>query len=578
MVAGAAARARPTATARRTRRRRRSPPGTGSWPTRRRRSRPRRSTRSARATRSGRRWARSPAARAVATRCASSASGRRCARTPRERGVRLIGDVPIYVAPGGADQRRHPSCSSTASWRACRRTRSPTKGQRWGNPIYDWPALQRRGYRWWVERFRAHVRAVRPRAHRPLPRLRRLLGGARAARRDARGGTWRRGPGRARRSTPPRRELRRAAAHRRGPRRHHARRCSALRDELGCPGMVVLQFAFDPDDPHGPHRLENHRAGRSVALHRHARQRHAARLVASRCRRTRRPRSRAAAASGRDEPWWDLDRGSACARRRGCDAPGPGRARARLRGADEHARARRRAVALALDARRADAPRRRGGCARLTEAAGRHAVTRRRRRPRRLDHLRAAASPRSACRRESWAQWLAEALDLPVPQARGRRRPRARRAARPRAAPARSLRRGLRVGRRQRHPLGRLGRRRLRARPGADLRRGRGGERAAAAVHDPDRPRPPERRPEAAGGRRDHPARGAPPRRGAVRPRVLQVRAHDVLPRTSESPSPPQSGNSANALQREPCSPSTKVLLACVSCRSFVDARTPRHP
>ena len=32
-----------------------------------------------------------------------------------------------------------------------------------------------------------------------------------------------------------------------------------LRRELGYPGMVVLQFAFDPDDPRGPHRLENHR-------------------------------------------------------------------------------------------------------------------------------------------------------------------------------------------------------------------------------------------------------------------------------------------------------------------------------
>ena len=31
-----------------------------------------------------------------------------------------------------------------------------------------------------------------------------------------------------------------------------------LRDELGLPGTIVLQFAFDPADPHGPHRFENH--------------------------------------------------------------------------------------------------------------------------------------------------------------------------------------------------------------------------------------------------------------------------------------------------------------------------------
>ncbi len=33
----------------------------------------------------------------------------------------------------------------------------------------------------------------------------------------------------------------------------------ALRDDLQLPGMLVLQFGFDPDDPHGPHRMENHR-------------------------------------------------------------------------------------------------------------------------------------------------------------------------------------------------------------------------------------------------------------------------------------------------------------------------------
>jgi 4-alpha-glucanotransferase len=37
-----------------------------------------------------------------------------------------------------------------------------------------------------------------------------------------------------------------------------------LRDELGLPGMLVLQFGFDPDDPRGPHRLENHVENRIV--------------------------------------------------------------------------------------------------------------------------------------------------------------------------------------------------------------------------------------------------------------------------------------------------------------------------
>jgi 4-alpha-glucanotransferase len=37
-----------------------------------------------------------------------------------------------------------------------------------------------------------------------------------------------------------------------------------LRDELGLPGMLVLQFAFDPDDPDSPHRFENHVENRVV--------------------------------------------------------------------------------------------------------------------------------------------------------------------------------------------------------------------------------------------------------------------------------------------------------------------------
>jgi 4-alpha-glucanotransferase len=178
----------------------------------------------------------------------------------RERGVRLIGDVPIYVAPGSYDQKAWPELFLDGVVAGVPPDAFTAAGQRWGNPIYDWPALQRRGYRWWVERFRRtfelydlaridHFRAFV--AYWAVP----------AGDRDARRGTWRRGPGRApfdagRRQlgltrpmpfiaedlgviTPP---------------------VTRLRRDLGYPGMVVLQFAFDPDDPRGPHRLENHGA------------------------------------------------------------------------------------------------------------------------------------------------------------------------------------------------------------------------------------------------------------------------------------------------------------------------------
>ena len=70
------------------------------------------------------------------------------------RGVRLIGDVPIYVAPGSADHRAHPELFQRGAVAGAPPDSFTTKGQLWGNPLYDWPALRRRRYRWWVERLR----------------------------------------------------------------------------------------------------------------------------------------------------------------------------------------------------------------------------------------------------------------------------------------------------------------------------------------------------------------------------------------------------------------------------------------
>ncbi len=69
-----------------------------------------------------------------------------------ERGVRLIGDVPIYVAPGSADHRAHPELFRSDAVAGTPPDAYTDKGQLWGNPLYDWPALQRRGYRWWIAR------------------------------------------------------------------------------------------------------------------------------------------------------------------------------------------------------------------------------------------------------------------------------------------------------------------------------------------------------------------------------------------------------------------------------------------
>ena len=68
--------------------------------------------------------------------------------------MKLIGDVPIYVAPGSADHRAHPELFQAGAVAGTPPDAFTDKGQLWGNPLYDWPALQRRGYRWWVERLR----------------------------------------------------------------------------------------------------------------------------------------------------------------------------------------------------------------------------------------------------------------------------------------------------------------------------------------------------------------------------------------------------------------------------------------
>ncbi|MEJ7824547.1 MAG: 4-alpha-glucanotransferase [Solirubrobacteraceae bacterium] len=172
-----------------------------------------------------------------------------------QRGVGLIGDVPIYVAPGGADHRAWPQLFRGGEVSGAPPDAFSELGQLWGNPLYDWPALQRRGYRWWTERLRrtfALFDVTRIDHFRGFVAYWAVPEGAR----DARGGHWRRGPGRA---------VFDAALAELGSLPVIAEDLGVitepvtrLRRSLSFPGMVVMQFGFDPDDPGGPHRLEHH--------------------------------------------------------------------------------------------------------------------------------------------------------------------------------------------------------------------------------------------------------------------------------------------------------------------------------
>jgi 4-alpha-glucanotransferase len=176
-----------------------------------------------------------------------------------ERGIRFIGDVPIYVAPGSDDHREHPELFLDGLVAGAPPDTYTYKGQLWGNPVYDWPAHRRRGYRWWTERL---GRALELFDVARIDHFRGFVAGwvVPEGARDARGGHWRRGPGRA---------VFEAARARLGALPFIAEDLgvitepvNGLRRELGLPGMVVLQFAFDPDDLRSPHRIEHHTSDR----------------------------------------------------------------------------------------------------------------------------------------------------------------------------------------------------------------------------------------------------------------------------------------------------------------------------
>jgi 4-alpha-glucanotransferase len=168
-----------------------------------------------------------------------------------DRGVGLIGDLPIYVAQGAADHRTWPELFQRGAVAGVPPDYYSRVGQLWGNPLYDWAALRATGFRWWVERFRRTFELV------DLTRVDHFRAfvaywAVEAGRKTARVGRWRPAPGR---------EVFAAVRAELGDLAVIAEDLGVitppverLRDELGLPGMHVLQFA-----PKRPHRLEDHR-------------------------------------------------------------------------------------------------------------------------------------------------------------------------------------------------------------------------------------------------------------------------------------------------------------------------------
>ena len=179
----------------------------------------------------------------------------------RQRGVRLIGDLPIFVSADSADvwanphlflldERRRPTVVAGVPPDYFSAT-----GQLWGNPLYNWERLRQTGYAWWLARVRGMLEQV------DLVRLDHFRGfesywEVPAGAATAQGGRWMKAPGA---------ELFERLRGALGGLPLIAEdlgvitpEVEAMRDQLHLPGMRILQFAFGgaTEDRFLPHNYE----------------------------------------------------------------------------------------------------------------------------------------------------------------------------------------------------------------------------------------------------------------------------------------------------------------------------------
>ena len=175
-----------------------------------------------------------------------------------QRGVEIIGDLPIYVSYDSCDAWVHPELFLFDGNLSPRFVAGvppdyfSQTGQLWGNPLYDWDRMAEEGYAWWVGRLRHLLRLfdrVRIDHFRGFEAYWAIPAGAKSAAE----GEWRPGPGE---------ELFEALLDALGGLPLIAEdlgiitpEVEALRDRFGLPGMKVLQFAFGGDsaNPYLPH-------------------------------------------------------------------------------------------------------------------------------------------------------------------------------------------------------------------------------------------------------------------------------------------------------------------------------------
>jgi len=168
-----------------------------------------------------------------------------------EKGIRIIGDLPIYVALDAVDVWAYPEMFQLDEEKrptevaGCPPDGFSADGQLWGNPLYDWTYMEEDGYSWWIRRihYLCHVYDYLRIDHfRGFDTYYAIPFGDENAKR----GVWKQGPGM---------KLFRAVENAIGKQPIIAEDLGYLTDsvrqllsESGFPGMKILEFAFDRRD------------------------------------------------------------------------------------------------------------------------------------------------------------------------------------------------------------------------------------------------------------------------------------------------------------------------------------------
>ncbi len=178
-----------------------------------------------------------------------------------ESGIQMIGDIPIYVAMDSADVWAHKELFELdddvkpINVAGVPPDAFSEDGQLWGNPLYDWDAMEKNDFEWWKERMRSNSELY------DYIRIDHFIGVVNyysipAGSDSAKTGEWRKGPGK---------KLTDAIDSAIGDAQIIAEdlgivnpAVKALLRETGYPGMKIIEFAFDgsPDNDHLPHNYQ----------------------------------------------------------------------------------------------------------------------------------------------------------------------------------------------------------------------------------------------------------------------------------------------------------------------------------